>query len=153
MTTQELGDYRGSLVYTQEYGYKTVIMTVSVAPDEHSHVTSYADTPPVLEEAEHFQAVDLYHFAVTDGTRIQLTLETLTGNNEAWYAVEPHALVAEPSPIEMDILRSDESVPFEYIYTQEALDRALTHYADRIPGWLNETLRPGPVHRQDEGRR
>ena len=97
---QEPEDYRGSLVYTQEYGYKLVTMTVSVAPDEQSHVTSHAHHLPVSEEAEHLQAVDLYHFAVTDGTQIQLTLETPAGNKEAWYTVHPDDILAEPSPLD-----------------------------------------------------
>src|SRR5437762_3222174 len=132
---QEPEDYRGSLVYTQEYGYKLVTMTVSVAPDEQSHVTSHAHHLPVSEEAEHLQAVDLYHFAVTDGTQIQLTLETPAGNREAWYTVHPDDIIAEPSPIELTLVRSDESVPFEYAYAQEAL----THSADQIPDWLDQT--------------
>jgi hypothetical protein len=142
---QEEEDYRGGLVYTQEYGYKTVTMTISVAPDERSHVISHAYHLPVTEEAEHVQAVDLYHFAVTDGTQIQLTLETPAGNKEAWYTVCPDTIVAEHSPIDLDIVRSDDSIPFEYAYTQEALDEALTYYADQIPDWLNESPRNSPV--------
>jgi gamma-glutamylcyclotransferase (GGCT)/AIG2-like uncharacterized protein YtfP len=142
---QEPEDYRGSLVYTQEYGYKLVTMTVSVAPDEQSRVITHAYELPVSEEAEHLQAVDLYHFAVTDGTQIQLTLETPAGNKEAWYTVRPDTIVAEHSLIDLDIVRSDESVPFEYAYTQEALDEALTHYADQIPDWLNESPRSSPI--------
>jgi gamma-glutamylcyclotransferase (GGCT)/AIG2-like uncharacterized protein YtfP len=143
---QEPEDYRGSLVYTQEYGYKLVTMTVSVAPNEQSHVISYAYNLPIAEEAEHLQGVDLYHFAVTDGTQIQLTIETPAGSKEAWYTVHPEAIVAEPSPIEVTLVRSDESVPFEYASTQEALNEALTHYADQIPNWLNETPRTSPVY-------
>jgi gamma-glutamylcyclotransferase (GGCT)/AIG2-like uncharacterized protein YtfP len=143
---QEPEDYRGALVYRQEYGYKLVTMTIGIAPDEQSHVTSYAHDLPVSEEAEHLQGIDLYSFSVTDGTRIQLTIETPTGSKEAWYTVYPDDIVAEPSPIEMDIVRSSESVPFDYAYTQEALDEALTHYADQIPHWLNETPRSSPAH-------
>jgi hypothetical protein len=135
-------DYRGSLVYTQEYGYKLVTLTVSVAPNEQSH----AHNLPVTEEAEHLQAVDLYHFAVTDGTQIQLTIETPAGNKEAWYTVRPDDIVAEPSPIELTLVRSDESVPFEYAYTQEALNEALTYYADQIPDWLDQMPRTSPAY-------
>ena len=134
---QEPEDYRGGLVYRQEYGYKMVTMTVSVAPDEHSYVISYAHALPLAEEIEHLQGVDLYHFAVSDGTQIQLTIETPAGNKEAWYAVRPDAIVAEPSPIEVTLVRSEESVPYEYAHTQEALEEALTHYADQIPHWLH----------------
>jgi hypothetical protein len=144
--TQEPDDYRGTLVYRQEYGYKLVTMTISVARDEHSHVTSHAHNLPVSEEAEHLQGVDLYHSAVTDGTQIQLTIETPAASKEAWYTVSPDAIVAQPSVIEMDIVCSSESVPFDYAYTQAALDEALTHYADQIPHWLNETPRSSPAH-------
>jgi hypothetical protein len=150
---QEKEDYRGGLVYTQEYGYKTVTMTVSVAANEQSHVISHAHNLPVAEEPEHVQGVDLYHFAVIDGTQIQLTLETPAGNKEAWYTIHPDTIVAEPSPVAMDIVRSDESVPYEHASTQEALDEALTYYADHMPHWLNESPRSSPDHdRSDFGR-
>ncbi len=103
---QEPEDYRGSLVYTQECGYKLVTMTVSVAPDEQSYVTSHAYNLPVSEEAEHLQAVDLYHFAVTDGTQIQLTLEMLAGRKEAWYTVNQDSVMVECPSIKLDIIRS-----------------------------------------------
>ncbi len=139
--TQEPDDYRGSIIYTQEYSYKTVTMTISIAPNEQSHVTSHAHNLLVTEEVEHLQGVDLYHFAVTDETQVQLTIETSEGKKEAWYMVHPDDIIAEPSPVEMTLVRSEESVPFEYAYTQDALDEALTHYADQIPHWLNVTPR------------
>ncbi|MBA2395797.1 MAG: hypothetical protein H0V70_23975 [Ktedonobacteraceae bacterium] len=135
MIDQELEDYRGSIIYMQEHGHKMVTMIVNIAPDEQSTVTSHAYNLPFKEEVEHLQGVDLYHFAVTDGTQIQLTIETPVGSKEAWYTVHPDTIVAECSPIEMDIVRSDESVPFEYAYTQEALSEALTYYSDLIPDW------------------
>jgi hypothetical protein len=150
MTNQEPDDYRGALVYTQEYGYKTVTMTVSVAPNEQSYVTSYAHNLPVSEEVEHLQGVDLYHFSATDGTQIQLTIETPADSKEAWYTIGSDAIVMHQSSIEMDIVHSDESVPFEYTHTQKALDDALTHYADQIPEWLNETPRSSSVHDLDD---
>ena len=66
--------YRGALIYRQEDGYTLITMTVSVAPDEHSQVITYANNLPVREEAEHLLGVDLYHFAVTNSTWIQLTI-------------------------------------------------------------------------------
>ncbi len=147
--TQEPEDYRGELVYTQEYGYKMVTMTVSVAPDEQSHVTTHIHDLPLSEDAERLQAVDLYSFSVTDGTRIQLTIETPTGNKEAWYSVERDNVVAERSSIEIDIVRSSESIPLDYAYVQEALGDALTHYADHMPDWSNETPRSSLAHDRD----
>ena len=105
---QEREDYRGGLVYRQEHGYKMVTMTVSVRPDERSHVTSHAYNLPVSEDVEHLQGVDVYYFAVTDGTQIQLTIDTPTGCKEAWYTVHPDTVVVEHSLIKMDIVRSSE---------------------------------------------
>lgn len=117
---QEPEDYRGGLVYTQEYGYKMVTMSVSVTPGEQSHVITHAHNLPLSEDAEHLQGVDLYSSSVTDGTRIQVTIETPVGSKEAWYSVERDDVVAERSPIEMDIVRSSESIHLDYVYTQEA---------------------------------
>jgi hypothetical protein len=44
--------------------------------------------------------------------------------------------------MEINIVRSEEGIPIAYAYTQEAL----THYADEIPDWLNETPRSDLVH-------
>src|SRR5579884_4506872 len=144
-TSQGPGDYRGALIYTQLDGYKTVTMTISVAPNEQSHVTSHAYDLPVTEDAEHFLGVDCYHFAVTDGARIQLTIETSAGSKEAWYTVLPGDITPDHSLIEVDIIRSEESTPVEYDYTQEAFDEVLTYYADQIPHWLNQTPRNDPT--------
>jgi hypothetical protein len=143
---QGLEDYRGALIYTQMYGYKTVTMTISVAPNEQSHVTSHAYDLPVAEEAEHLPGVDCYHFTITDGTSIQLTIETPAGSKEAWYTVHPDDIIPNHSPMEIDIIRSEESVPVEYAYTQEALQETLTHYADQIPNWLSESPKSNSVH-------
>jgi len=142
-------DYRGSIVYTQEHSYKTFTIMVKVAPDEQSHVITHSHNLPIIEEAEHLQHTDLYHFAATDGTRIQLTLETPAGNTEVWYTVAPDDIVAEKPTIHMDIVRSEDSLPFEYAYAQKNLDEALTYYADQIPDWLNETARDVPDHQRD----
>lgn len=140
MNSQEPDYYRGTLVYIQEYGYKLVTMTIGVASNEQSHVTSHVYNLPLSEDAEHLQGIDLYQFSVTDGTQIQLTIDTPTGSKEAWYTVQPDDIVAERSPIKITIVHSDKILPFECDYTQEALDEALTYYADQIPDWLNETL-------------
>ncbi len=134
MTTQGPKDYRGGLIYRQEYGYKLVTMAVSVAPREQSHVTSYAHNLPITEEAEHIQGVDLYHFAVTDKTEIQLTMETPAGNKEAWYTVQPDDIIAQCPPLKMDIVRSDKSVPLEYAYT-EVTRRSTYLLEDQISDW------------------
>src|SRR5215467_2327832 len=96
---QEPNDYRGALVYRQEDGYKMVTMTVSVGPNEQSHVTSHAYNLPVSEEVEHLQKTDVYSFPATDGTRIQLTIDTTKGTEEAWYSVNRDDVLADDSPL------------------------------------------------------
>jgi hypothetical protein len=80
-------DYRGALVYRQEYGFKFITMTVSLRNlDEQSRVVSRAHDLDILEEAEHIPsssplltAVDVYRFPVTDGTKIELTISSQEG--------------------------------------------------------------------------
>lgn len=113
---QEPEDYRASLVYTQEYGYKMVTITIHLASDEQSRVISHAYDLPVSQEAEHLQSLDLYHFAVMDGVRIQLIIEAPTGRKkEAWYTVHTESIFTERSSIDMDILCSDEGVPYQHL--------------------------------------
>ncbi len=138
MTTQELTninepeDYRGSLVYTQEYGCMRVTMTISVATDEQSHVTSIAEDILVQEEAEHLMDVDLYHFAVTNGTRIQLTIDRPAGTQEAQYSVHHDTITLTSSHFWTDILPSGDDVEVDPLTSQEILDDALSYYADLI---------------------
>jgi hypothetical protein len=110
--------YRGGLVYRQEYGYKLITMTISLRThDEHSRVVSCASGLDITEEAEHIPsiaplaAVDLYHFAATDGTEILLTIKSQAGEHQARYTVQPDG-VQEDSPfLWLDLVRSSESIP------------------------------------------
>jgi hypothetical protein len=112
ITVKKSENYRGALVYRQEDGYAMVTMTVSVASDEHSQVTSHACNLPIPEDAEHLEGVDLYHFAVTDGTKIQLTITSPIGVAEAWYTIKRHTVLAVVSFLHMSIVRASESIPF-----------------------------------------
>lgn len=103
-------DYRGALVYGQEDGYTMVTLTISVLPYEHSHVISHAYGLPVSEEAEHLPGVDLYHFAVTYDTRIQLSITSPMGRAEAWYTINSHTVLALVSPLHLSIIHSSESI-------------------------------------------
>ncbi len=111
MINQKLRGYRGALVFRQEDGYILVTITVSVAPDETSQVISHANNLPVPEEAEHLPGVDLYHFAVSEGTQIQLAITSPRGKEEAWYTVSRHTVLAVVSPIHLSIVRASESIP------------------------------------------
>ncbi len=143
---QEPEDYRGTLIYTQEDGYKLVTMTISIAANEQSHITSIAEDIPVQEEAEHLTGVDLYHFAVTDGTCIQLLIDTPVGTQEAHYSVHHTTITLTSSHFWTDIFPSDD-VEIDPLTSQEILDDALSYYADLIRDSLqvSEQTRVHPI--------
>src|SRR5260370_15517124 len=121
-------------------------MTVSLRGDERSEVTTHAYDLPRQEEVEHLTGVDLYHFPAWDGARIQLTIHDSEEIQEAWYSVHGHSIVEEQSQhFWVDIMQSSESrdvkslVPEAYANWQEALDDALDHYQNKIPGWFYMT--------------
>ncbi len=103
-------DYRGALVYRQEDGYTMVTLTISVLPSEHSQVISHACDLPVPEEAEHLPGIDLYHFAGTFDTRIQVTIATPMGAEEAWYIASRQTVLALVSLLHLSIVPSSESI-------------------------------------------
>jgi hypothetical protein len=112
-------DYRGALVYRQERGFKLITMTVSIRTlDEQSRVVSRSLDIDILEEAEHIPsgsqsltAVDVYHFPVTDGTKIELTISSQTGERQAHYTVHSTGVEEDsPSPLWLDIVKSSESI-------------------------------------------
>ena len=87
--------YRGALIYRQEYRYKLVTMMINLrTPDERSSVTSRVYDLDIPEEAEHLPAgsplaaIDLYHFPVTDGMEIKLTIRSQAGTDTACYIVK-----------------------------------------------------------------
>lgn len=109
--------YRGGFVYRQEYGYKLITMTISLhTPDKQSIVTTRAYGLDITEEAEHIPsglplaAVDLYHFAVTDGTKILLTIKSQAGEQQAHYTVQPNGIEENSPSLSLDLVRSSESV-------------------------------------------
>ncbi len=113
MTNQELGisqstkpavRYRGRFLCRQKYGYKLITMVVNLlTPDEQSIVTTCDCGFTFAEEPEHIPsnspliAIDLYHFAVTDGTEIELMIKSSQGEYRACYTICP-AGVQECSP-------------------------------------------------------
>ncbi len=123
---QEPKDYRGALVYRQEYGYKLITMMVNLlAPDEQSFVVSHTYDLDVVEEAEHIPSssltdVDVYHFAVTDGTEIELTIRDRKVMYTARYAVVSTGIEEHSSFLWLDIVASSES---RCLSVQSTLDR------------------------------
>jgi len=105
MTNQELrrsqrskltARYRGGFICRQKDGFKLITMIVSLlTPDEQSTVTTCDCGFTFTEEAKHIPlgsllvAVDLYQFAVTDGTEIELTVRGSQGEYRARYIVCP----------------------------------------------------------------
>ncbi|HEY4035135.1 MAG TPA: hypothetical protein VGL94_14340 [Ktedonobacteraceae bacterium] len=108
--------YRGALVYQQKDGYKLITMMVSLrAPNEQSIVTTCDCGFTFTEEAEHIPsgplraAVDLYQFAVTDGTEIELMLRSPRREDHARYIISPTD-IREHSPfLWLDVIKSSQS--------------------------------------------
>lgn len=105
--------YRGGFICRQEYGYKLITMIVNLlTPGEQSTVTTCDCGFTFTEEAKHISfgsllmTVDLYHFAVTDGTEIELTVRGPQGQYRARYIVCP-ADRREHSPfLWLDLVKS-----------------------------------------------
>jgi len=125
MTNQELGisqstkpttRYRGGFICRQKYGYKLITMMVSLlTPDEQSTVTTCDCGFTFTEEPEHIPsdspliAIDLYHFAVTDGTEIELTMRSPWGEYRARYIVCPTDIQAYSPFLWLDVVKSSQN--------------------------------------------
>src|SRR6266568_8791838 len=95
-TEKLIAEYRGALIYRQEYGYKLLTLMIDLrTPDEQSCVVSRLGEIDLVEEAEQIPAclpltaIDVYHFAVTDGTEIELTIRSLEAMYTARFTVVP----------------------------------------------------------------
>lgn len=104
------GTYRGGLVYRQEDGYMMITIMVNVAPGETSHVITHAYNLPILEDVEHLPGLDVYHFATSYNTLIELVLVSEAGTKKAWFVVTSRSVFAFSSPLSLDIVRSSESI-------------------------------------------
>ncbi|HEY4036501.1 MAG TPA: hypothetical protein VGL94_21300 [Ktedonobacteraceae bacterium] len=108
--------YRGALVYQQEYGYKLITMMVSLlTPNERSTVTTCDCGFTFTEEAEHIPsgpllaAVDFYHFAVTEGTEIELMMRSPWGEDHARYIVSATDIQEHSPFLWLDVIKSSQS--------------------------------------------
>lgn len=131
MTSQQLGttqnqksvtEYRGSLVYRQEYGYKLITMLIDLCTcDEESSVLTRLDDFDLAERAEHIPAsvpligIDFYHFPATDGTEIELTIKRQGKEYTARFLVEANGIQKQPSFLWLDIIKSSESAQIQNI--------------------------------------
>jgi hypothetical protein len=109
--------YRGSFVYQQEYGYMLITLMIHLhTPDEQSIVCTRASGLDIREEAEHLPsgsplaAIDLYHFAATDGTEIFVTIKGHAGEQQARYLIHADAIEEDSPFLWLTLVRSSESV-------------------------------------------
>ena len=101
---------RGVLVYRQEDGYMMITITISVTPDEYCQVISHAFGLPIEEEAEHLPGLDVYHFVVSCGTKVELSVALPMGVEEVGYRVSRHTVLRVASSLYLSIVRSNGSV-------------------------------------------
>ncbi len=86
-----------------------------LTPDEQSIVTTCDCGFTFTEEAMHIPlgsplaAVDLYHFAVTDGTEIELTIQSPREEYQTHYIVSPIDTQEDALFLWFDITRSHRS--------------------------------------------
>ena len=109
--------YRGALVYRQEYGYKLVTMMIDLrTPDERSSLTSRLYDLDIPEEAEHLRVgsslttVDLYHFPVTDGMEIELTIKSQAGEYIARYIVDAAGIEERSSFLWLEVMKAGDGL-------------------------------------------
>jgi hypothetical protein len=105
--------YRGALVYRQEYEYTLITLMIDLlTPDERSSVSSHADDFDIPVEAEHLHtgsplaAVDLYHFPVTDGKEIELTIRNRAGEHKTRYPVAANGVEEHSSFLWLNVLKA-----------------------------------------------
>jgi hypothetical protein len=118
--TKRTARYRGGFICRQKDGYKLITMMVSLlTSDEQSTVTTCDCGFTFTEEAMHIPlgsllvAVDLYHFAVTDGTEIELTIQSPQEEYQTHYIVSSTDTQADAPFLWLDIItsrRSDETI-------------------------------------------
>lgn len=88
-----------------------ITIMVSVAQGEHSQIITHAYNLPITEDAEHLAGLDVYHFATSFNTLIQLAIVSQTGAKKAWYIVTQRTVFSFVSSLSIDIVRSSESIP------------------------------------------
>jgi hypothetical protein len=103
-------EYRGTLVYRQEYGYNFITIMIDLrTPDERSRVTSRVYDFDIPEEAERLPAVsplasvDLYRFPDINGMEIELTIRSQEGEYTARYIVDGTGIEEHSSLLWLDV--------------------------------------------------
>jgi hypothetical protein len=108
--------YRGALIYRQEYGYKLLTIMIDLrAPDEQSRVVSHFGEIDLVENANQIPAclpltaLDVSHFAVTDGAEIEVTIKNRGTMSTARYSVLPTGIEECSSFLWLDMVASSEA--------------------------------------------
>ncbi len=114
--------YRGGFICRQEYGYKLITMIVNLLTPEGQSIATTCDCGfTFTEEAKHIPlgppltAVDLYHFAVTDGTEIELIIQSPREEYQTYYIVSLTDTQEDAPFLWLDIITShssDETIRF-----------------------------------------
>jgi hypothetical protein len=84
-------------------------------PDEQSRVVSRFGEIDFVEEAKQIPAclpltaIDVYHFVVTDGAEIELTIRSGEATSAARFTVMPTGIEEQISFLWLDIIASSES--------------------------------------------
>src|SRR5438105_1067162 len=103
--------YRGVLIYRQERGHRQLTLMVDLNTiDEQSCVVSRLGEIDLVEEAEHIPAclpvigIDVYHFEVTDGTEIELTITDQAREYQARYTVQSNGIEEHLSLLRLHVI-------------------------------------------------
>lgn len=102
--------YRGVLVYRNEYGYRLLTLMVDLyTPDEQSCVTSSLGEVELVEEVDCLPSclplagIDIYHFAVVEGTEITLTITDHAEEHQARYTIHANGVEEHPSSFRLHV--------------------------------------------------
>jgi hypothetical protein len=108
--------YRGILIYRKEYGYSLLTLIVDLyTHDEQSCVTSSLGAIDLAEECNclpsclPLAAVDVYHFTVTEGTEITVTITGKAEEYQARYTVLSNGIEEHPSSPRLHVIHVCES--------------------------------------------
>ncbi len=103
--------YRGMLIYRKEYGYSLLTLIVDLyTPTEQSSVTSNLGAIDLVEECNclpsclPLAAVDIYHFAVTEGTEITVTVTDRAEEHQARYTIHANGIEEHPSSLRLHVI-------------------------------------------------
>jgi hypothetical protein len=109
--------YRGVLICREGYGYKILSLMIDLyTPDERSYVVNRLGEIGIVEDPEHLPsclplaAMEVYHFLVTDGTEITLTIKGRAGVRQAYYTIHSDRVEVHSSLLKVYVIKGGGSV-------------------------------------------